>query len=184
MKKLIIILIVVLALIYTVFTILGKDSENEAEKLYYQGQRIHRQIKANPEVVPPKMLLSAEEVFKKIIKQYPETETARLTYDTLVEFYLMHKKYDQAQATLEEIQAKYGEDKSVASRVQFLKGFIYEKQDLWDQALTEYALLRDNPEPDEQTIRNAMAGNLCRCTGYTMIVEAVTLAAKRRGAAW
>lgn len=47
-----------------------------------------------------------------------------------------------------------------------------------------YALLRDDPAPDEQTIRNAMAGNLCRCTGYSMIVEAVTLAAKRRGEAW
>lgn len=47
-----------------------------------------------------------------------------------------------------------------------------------------YALLRDDPAPDEQTIRSAMAGNLCRCTGYAMIVEAVTLAAKRRGKAW
>ncbi len=47
-----------------------------------------------------------------------------------------------------------------------------------------YALLRDDPAPDEQTIRSAMAGNLCRCTGYAMIVEAVTLAAKRRGEAW
>ncbi|QJB57033.1 (2Fe-2S)-binding protein [Pseudodesulfovibrio sp. zrk46] len=50
--------------------------------------------------------------------------------------------------------------------------------------MTTYALLRDHPEPDETTIRTAMAGNLCRCTGYSMIVEAVSLAAQRRGEAW
>ncbi|MCX5815433.1 MAG: (2Fe-2S)-binding protein [Proteobacteria bacterium] len=50
--------------------------------------------------------------------------------------------------------------------------------------VTAYALLRDFPMPDEKTIREALAGNLCRCTGYNMIVEAVTLAAQKRGDAW
>lgn len=50
--------------------------------------------------------------------------------------------------------------------------------------MTTYALLRDNPTPDVATIRSAIAGNLCRCTGYTMIVEAISLAVKRRGATW
>jgi len=35
------------------------------------------------------------------------------------------------------------------------------------------ALLNDNPRPDEKTIRKALAGNICRCTGYAKIVEAV-----------
>ena len=35
------------------------------------------------------------------------------------------------------------------------------------------ALLMDNPNPNEKTIRRALAGNICRCTGYTKIVEAV-----------
>ncbi|HKI49991.1 MAG TPA: (2Fe-2S)-binding protein [Desulfobacteria bacterium] len=35
------------------------------------------------------------------------------------------------------------------------------------------ALLAENPKPDEKTIRKALAGNICRCTGYTKIVEAV-----------
>ncbi len=34
-------------------------------------------------------------------------------------------------------------------------------------------LLRTNPEPDEEEIREALAGNLCRCTGYKNILEAV-----------
>ena len=35
------------------------------------------------------------------------------------------------------------------------------------------ALLRENPEPSEREVREALAGNLCRCTGYEGIVEAV-----------
>ena len=41
--------------------------------------------------------------------------------------------------------------------------------------------LRDQPAPDEHAIREALSGNLCRCTGYQNIVEAVQLAAERAG---
>lgn len=40
--------------------------------------------------------------------------------------------------------------------------------------------LDENPDPDETTIREALSGNLCRCTGYQNIVKAVRLAAARR----
>ncbi|MBU1740545.1 MAG: (2Fe-2S)-binding protein [Proteobacteria bacterium] len=40
------------------------------------------------------------------------------------------------------------------------------------------ALLRENQTPDENQIRTAIAGNLCRCTGYAQIVQAVDQAAK------
>ena len=46
--------------------------------------------------------------------------------------------------------------------------------------MTMVPFLEDNPEPDEETIRHAISGNLCRCTGYQHIVDAVRLAAKRR----
>jgi aerobic carbon-monoxide dehydrogenase small subunit len=39
------------------------------------------------------------------------------------------------------------------------------------------AFLRENPSPDDAEIREALAGNLCRCTGYQGIIEAVKLAA-------
>ena len=42
------------------------------------------------------------------------------------------------------------------------------------------ALLRERADPDEAAIREALSGNLCRCTGYTKIVEAVQAAAKER----
>jgi len=40
-------------------------------------------------------------------------------------------------------------------------------------------LLNSNPDPTEEQIRDAIGGNLCRCTGYQQIVEAVQLAAER-----
>ncbi len=42
------------------------------------------------------------------------------------------------------------------------------------------ALLKENPSPDEKTIRKALAGNICRCTGYAKIVAAVGHAARSR----
>jgi aerobic carbon-monoxide dehydrogenase small subunit len=39
--------------------------------------------------------------------------------------------------------------------------------------LTVSALLADNPNPTEAEVRAGLAGNLCRCTGYTKIIEAV-----------
>ena len=42
--------------------------------------------------------------------------------------------------------------------------------------LSAWALLRDRPRPTRREIQDALAGNLCRCTGYTQIVQAVELA--------
>jgi carbon-monoxide dehydrogenase small subunit len=36
-----------------------------------------------------------------------------------------------------------------------------------------YALLKRNPEPSEQEVREALSGNICRCTGYGKVLEAV-----------
>ena len=44
--------------------------------------------------------------------------------------------------------------------------------------LTAKALLDANPHPTRDEIRQALSGNLCRCTGYTKILQAVELAAK------
>ena len=45
--------------------------------------------------------------------------------------------------------------------------------------LAAKSLLEDNPHPAREEIREALAGNLCRCTGYTKILQAVELAADR-----
>jgi carbon-monoxide dehydrogenase small subunit len=63
------------------------------------------------------------------------------------------------------------------------------QQAFWDQhglqcgfctpgmMLSSYALLKRNPNPSEAEIREGLAGNLCRCTGYNNIVKAVRQAA-------
>jgi carbon-monoxide dehydrogenase small subunit len=48
--------------------------------------------------------------------------------------------------------------------------------------MTLVPFLENNPDPDEKEIRAAISGNLCRCTGYQNIVEAVKLAAKKNSA--
>ena len=45
--------------------------------------------------------------------------------------------------------------------------------------LSARSLLEENPQPTRDEIRDALAGNLCRCTGYAKIVDAVELAADR-----
>lgn len=44
--------------------------------------------------------------------------------------------------------------------------------------MTAYAFLHDNTHPTETQVREAIAGNLCRCTGYTPIVQAILQASK------
>jgi aerobic carbon-monoxide dehydrogenase small subunit len=49
--------------------------------------------------------------------------------------------------------------------------------------LTAHALLAGNPAPSREDIVEAISGNICRCTGYAQIIEAIALAAERmRGA--
>lgn len=48
--------------------------------------------------------------------------------------------------------------------------------------IAAHALLESNPEPAEQEIREAIGGNLCRCTGYQQIVDAIKLAADKNKA--
>lgn len=48
--------------------------------------------------------------------------------------------------------------------------------------MTSHALLQTNPDPSEAEIRKALAGNLCMCTGYVQIVEAVKDAAEKQKA--
>ena len=50
------------------------------------------------------------------------------------------------------------------------------------QIVRASALLRDSPRADERTVREQMSGYVCRCTGYTQIVDAVLATERRRAA--
>jgi carbon-monoxide dehydrogenase small subunit len=45
--------------------------------------------------------------------------------------------------------------------------------------ISAQALLSRNPDPSHEEIREAISGNLCRCTGYVQIIESIATAAKR-----
>jgi aerobic-type carbon monoxide dehydrogenase small subunit (CoxS/CutS family) len=73
-----------------------------------------------------------------------------------------------------------------------LPGALHPLQDAFEQTggaqcgfctpgmlLSAYALLAQNTAPTRAEIRDALSGNLCRCTGYTKIYEAVEIAAER-----
>ena len=46
------------------------------------------------------------------------------------------------------------------------------------------SLLREHPQPNDDEIKDALSGNLCRCTGYNMIFEGIKLAAERGNGLW
>ena len=50
--------------------------------------------------------------------------------------------------------------------------------------IAAYSLLKSNPHPSETEVRAKMSGNLCRCTGYQAIVEAVLMASKKGEGLW
>ena len=50
--------------------------------------------------------------------------------------------------------------------------------------MAAYCLLNENPNPTEEEIRTGISGNICRCTGYDLIVESIHLASVKGGALW
>ncbi len=46
------------------------------------------------------------------------------------------------------------------------------------------SLLRENPRPNEDEIRQAISGNLCRCTGYNMIIDGIKIASRKGQGLW
>jgi carbon-monoxide dehydrogenase small subunit len=50
--------------------------------------------------------------------------------------------------------------------------------------MAAHALLSKIPRPTEDDVRNGISGNLCRCTGYNMIINAILMASKRGDGLW
>ena len=50
--------------------------------------------------------------------------------------------------------------------------------------MAAYALLSENPHPTDEEIRKGISGNICRCTGYDLIVASIRLAAEKGGDLW
>ena len=50
--------------------------------------------------------------------------------------------------------------------------------------MAAYYLLKNNPNPTEDEIRMGISGNICRCTGYDLIVDSIALAAEKGADLW
>ncbi len=91
---------------------------------------------------------------------------------------LMHTVQDKQVETLEAFEQLDGLDPIQEAFVE--EGAIQCGYCTPGMILSVEALLRENPEPDEADIRDALTGNLCRCTGYVKPVEAVKRIAARK----
>ena len=84
----------------------------------------------------------------------------------------------QAVTTLEGV----GRKSPTALQKAFIKGNVFQCGFCAPGVvLSASALLAEKPQPTEHDVREAMAGNLCRCTGYEPIVKAVLSVAKKSG---
>ena len=82
----------------------------------------------------------------------------------------------QSVVTLEGV----GKDKPTALQKAFVRNNVFQCGFCAPGViLSASALLAENPQPTEHEVREALAGNLCRCTGYAPIVETVLAVAKK-----
>lgn len=144
MKKIIIILILVLAALGSALAVLGSGGEYAAEVLFYRAMKANAKIMANPDVAPPALLSEVENGLGSVISKYPKSNMARTAMMALAEFYVAHKKFDEALSTIDRISATYKGDMAVSSAAQFMKGAVYERNGQWAKALAAFNKLRDD----------------------------------------
>lgn len=149
MKKILILMAAILAVVFATLSILGSGGEYAAERLFYRAMKIAQKIMLNPDVAPPAMVTSVENILISVPQKYPRANISKSAPITLAEFYINNKKYDKALAAIKDIFNSEKSNKAILSAAQFLKGNVYERQDRWDKALKEYVILRDT-YPDTQ----------------------------------
>ena len=52
---------------------------------------------------------------------------------------------------------------------------------MWSMATTRPIIMAENPKPTEEEVVRAISGNVCRCTGYTKIIDSILYASKKGG---
>lgn len=143
MKKIILILISILIATPILLLFISSSNDYAAEKLFYRAGHIYGMMAVNPDVAPPKMLASVENILKKVIQRYPNAAIRPLVYTRLAEVYIAHEKYDNAIILLNDLIKAYSDNNMILSRAHFLKGVTYEKWDKWSEALAEFSILKD-----------------------------------------
>jgi len=142
MRKVVLILTAVLIVIFLILSILGKDTEYDAEKLLFTAAKRYETILSNPDVIPPHIISSVESTLKKVMQNYPETKSAHKAYLRLMELYYADKKYDAAIAAADEVMQKYSYSTISVSKALFLKASCYKEKGEWNKALSELAILK------------------------------------------
>ncbi len=144
MKKTIIILVAVLIGVYLMLSLVCRDKEYAAEKLFYRTTKAYNKIRINPEATPPRMLANVTGGLEKIISDYPDTRAVTNAHMSLAEVYFADKKYDKAIEALNRLIATHDkEDVGTLSKAHFLKALAYEQDGKWNDALKEFKILKD-----------------------------------------
>ncbi len=149
-SRIVLILLAVLVAMGAALSVIGSGGEYAAEKLFYRASKNLRTIAMNPDVAPPAMTAAIENTLKSIVERYPQTNVAKATPLTLIEFYVYQKKYDEAFKEIDKLLLSDEKNRNVLSMAQFMKGAAYEKQGKWDSAKKEFLILRDS-YPDTKT---------------------------------
>ncbi len=144
MKKKIIIMIVALVGIYFIFKVFNMNAEYFPEKLYFQALKAEEQIAADPDKAPRKLLDRIELKLTRVMQLFPNSEVAKKAEIRLAEFYIRAKRYDTATAYLTKVIEKLEKDRARLASSYFLKGYAYEKEGRWRDALKQYRVVYDN----------------------------------------
>lgn len=146
MKKTIIIYVGILAGLFVILSLLGRNSEYAIEQKTWKVQRQYFDILKDPKVIPEQTFLDVIRDYEKIIRRYPESKLTQGLRLLVAQVYFLKKDYESAHKKLNETIKLFPNNKELQAEALGAIGRIYETQENWPQAKKTYdRLMADYP---------------------------------------